>query len=506
VNNDNKRIARNTLMLYFRMILLMGVSLYTSRIVLEVLGVEDFGIYNIVGGIVVMFGFLNTAMSTATQRFLSFELGQRNKELLKKVFSSSLLIHFIIAFIVFIVSETFGLWFLNTKLSIPLDRMNAANWVYQFSIFSFIISIMSVPYNAAIISHERMNVYAYVSIIEAVLKLLVVYLLGLLGFDKLKIYACLLFLVSLFVRVIYQVYCRKKFEECSFNFIWDKELLIRLTSFSGWSLFGGIAYVAKSQGINILLNIFYGATVNAAWAISQQVNSAVLSFMQNFTTALNPPIVKAYANKNLIGVFTLLFEGMKYSFFLAYCLIIPLFFELEYVMALWLKSVPEYAVIFVRLVLVCILMESFAHVISVTVQATGKIKWFQIIIGGIYFLNLPLSYWFLRVTNSPVSTMYVAVFLSALLVLLRFCILFKLIHFPIYRLFKLIRLIVLLCFFTLPIISCLQIFPVGFIRLLLTFFSNGILALLVLFFFGMSKMERDNVYKQIRSLINLVKK
>lgn len=196
MNNDNKRIARNTLMLYFRMILLMGVSLYTSRIVLEVLGVEDFGIYNIVGGIVVMFGFLNTAMSTATQRFLSFELGQRNKELLKKVFSSSLLIHFIIAFIVFIVSETFGLWFLNTKLSIPLDRMNAANWVYQFSIFSFIISIMSVPYNAAIISHERMNVYAYVSIIEAVLKLLVVYLLGLLGFDKLKIYACLLFLVS----------------------------------------------------------------------------------------------------------------------------------------------------------------------------------------------------------------------------------------------------------------------------------------------------------------------
>lgn len=474
----------------------MGVSLYTSRVVLEELGIDDFGIYNIVGGIVVMFGFLNAAMSVATQRFLSFELGQKNEEMLKKVFNSALFIHFVIAFVVFIVSETLGLWFLNTKLSIPTHRMDAANWVYQFSIFSFMINILSVPYNAAIVSHERMDIYAYVSILEVVLKLIVVYLLGLLGFDKLKIYATLIFSISLLIRILYQIICRRKFKECTFEFVWDKDLLVKLTSFSGWSLFGGIAYVAKSQGVNVLLNIFYGTTVNAAWGISQQVNSAVLSFIQNFTMALNPPIIKAYSNENVERVFSLLFEGMKYSFFLSYCIIIPLFFEVEYVMSLWLKDIPEYSIVFVKLILVCILIESFAHVISATVQATGRVKWFQIIIGGIYFLNLPFSYLAFKLTHSPVSTMYVAVSLSVLLVFVRFIILFKLIHFPIYRLIRLLRLIIVLCMFTLPWTLCYQMFPEGYIRLFFTLLFNSILTILVLVFFGLSKNERLKINKK----------
>lgn len=479
----------------------MGVSLYTSRVVLEELGIDDFGIYNIVGGIVVMLGFLNVAMSVATQRFLSFELGQQNEEMLKKVFNSSLFIHFIIAFVVFIVSETLGLWFLNTKLSIPTHRMDAANWVYQFSIFSFMTNILSVPYNAAIVSHERMDIYAYVSILEVVLKLIVVYLLGLLGFDKLKIYATLIFAISLLIRILYQIICRRKFKECTFEFVWDKDLLVKLTSFSGWSLFGGIAYVAKSQGVNVLLNIFYGTTVNAAWGISQQVNSAVLSFMQNFTTALNPPIIKAYANENFERVFSLLFEGMKYSFCLSYCIIIPLLFEAEYVMSLWLKDVPEYSVVFVKLILVCILIESFAHVISATVQATGRVKWFQIIIGGIYFLNLPFSYLAFKLTHSPVSTMYVAVSLSILLVFVRFIILFKLIHFPISRLTRLLRLIIVLCLLTLPWTLCYQMLPEGYIRLFFTLLLNSILTILVLVFCGMSKIERLKIGMQISNRI-----
>lgn len=502
MNSQNKRIAKNTLMLYIRMMLIMLVTLYTSRIILRVLGVEDFGIYNIVGGVVVMFGFLNTAMSTATQRFLSFELGCKNQKQLEKVFSSALLIHIIIALFVFVIAETVGLWFLNTQLTISADRMNAANWVYQFSVFAFMINIMSVPYNAVIVSHEQMNIYAYVSIVEVLLKLAIVYLLEVFGFDKLKMYAFLIFAISLLIRVVYQVYCRQKFVECKFNFVWDRNLLKKLMSFSGWSMFGGIAYIAKSQGVNVVINIFYGTIVNAAWGISQQVNTAILSFVQNFTTALNPPLVKAYANKDLVNLYSLLFEGMKYTFFLSYCVVIPLFFETDYILSLWLVDVPEYSVAFVKLLLISVLIETLASVVGSTVQAIGRVKWYQIIIGGVLFFNLPLSYIAVRITHTPISTMYVAVALSVLSMILRFWILYRLIPYPIERLMKLFRLILLLCLCTLPIIVFTQCLLPGIVRFGLILFLNIIVASLILIFGGMSKMQRFALWQQISIYIN----
>lgn len=488
--SSNKRIAQNTLSLYFRMILTMAVSLYTSRVVLSTLGVEDFGIYNVVGGIVAMLGFLNGAMSVATQRFLSFEIGRGDTLRLNEVFSSAILVHVIIASAILLIAETIGLWFLNTQLSIAPEKMEAANWVYQFSIFAFIINVISVPYNALIVSHEEMGVYAYISILEVILKLVIVYLLTCFGFDRLKFYAFLVFAVALLIRIVYQLYCRKKYPECRFKFVWEKNILKNLTAFSGWSLFGSVAYMAKGQGVNVILNIFFGALLNAAWGISQQVNAAVVTFVQNFVTAINPPLIKAYAQGNRERMFSLLFNGMKYTFFLAFALVVPLLFETNLVLSLWLKNVPEHTNAFVQYTLVVIMIELFSHVIGTTVQATGSIKWYQIIVGGILFLNLPLSYVAIRWTGSPLSPMYVAIILSIASMLFRFWILYRLIHYPLSRLFALFRLVLILMVGTLPAVYALQYgLSEGVGRFFVLLLSNLLLSGGVLFLFGMSKEE-----------------
>ncbi|WP_455669345.1 oligosaccharide flippase family protein [Phocaeicola sp.] len=499
--SSNKRIAKNTLMLYVRMLLTMAVALYTSRIVLNVLGVEDYGIYNVVGGIVVMLSFLNTAMSVATQRFLSYSMGQNDKERLSKVFCSSVWIHYIIAGIIFLLAETVGLYFFEHYLAIVSERMYAAAYVYQFSIFTFIVNVVSVPYNACIISHEKMDVYAYVSIVDVVLKLIIVYALVYWDYDKLILYAVLIFIVSLISRLVYQIYCQRNFVECRLKFVWDKNLLKKLISFSGWSLFGGIAYIAKSQGVNILLNIFCGVTLNAAWGISQQVNTAVLSFIQNFGTALNPPIIKAYASDDRDYLLFLFFNGMKYTFFLSFCFILPLLLETEYVMSLWLCEVPKYTTLFVRFILVVILLEVFAQVVGTVVQATGRIKWYQLIIGSILFMNLPLSYFALKMTNDPVSVMYVAVLLALISTVVRFWILFTLIRFPLSRLFLLMRPIVLLCAVAFPAMFYFKtFFPIGFIRLLLEIVLVCIFSFIVLVI-TMSKMERQQIANYVQQKI-----
>ena len=282
VTANNKRIAKNTLMLYFRMLLIMAVTFYTSRVVLQTLGIEDYGIYNVVGGIVAMFGFLNSAMSSGTQRYLTFELGRGDKEKLKRVFITSMNIHIIIAVIVFILAETAGLWLLYNKMTIPEDRFDAAFWVYQCSILSTMVMFISVPYNATIIAHERMSAFAYISILEAILKLLIVYLLLLGDIDKLILYAVLMLAVQVIIRFTYNIYCRRHFEETRYSFLFDKQLFKEMLSFSGWNLWGNMASVAFTQGLNILLNMFFGVTVNAAMGIAQQVNSALYSFVSNF--------------------------------------------------------------------------------------------------------------------------------------------------------------------------------------------------------------------------------
>lgn len=503
--SDNRRIAKNTLMLYFRMILIMGVTLYTSRVVLGVLGVEDFGIYNVVGGVVTIFGFLNGSLAIATQRFLTFELGKGDISQLKRVFGVSLSLHLLLALIVIILAETIGLWFFLAKLNIPIERAEAAMWVYQMSVLSVAFSIIQIPYNAIIISYERMDAFAYISIVEVVLKLLVVLILAKLDYDKLIIYSILIFLVTFFIRTLYQQYSKRILKEAMSSYIFDKKILFDVFSFSGWSLFGSVAYIAKSQGVNVLLNVFYGTTVNAAFGISQQVNTAITSFSQNFTMALNPPIVKAYAQKDINDTYMLLFSGMKFSFFFSFLLIIPLLYETKFILLLWLKNVPDYTVDFTRLILMVSLIDSFAYAIGATVQATGRIKWYQMIIGGLLFLNLPFSYFMMKLTGEPISALVVALLLTIVAMLFRFVILHKLIAYPIHKLIQLLRLVILLCLFTFPVILLINnyILP-SFGRLLLSYFSVLIVASWVLLSWGVTKNEREKIFFMLKQFCSRI--
>ena len=323
ISSNNKRIAKNTLLLYFRMLVTMAVSLYTSRVVLNILGVEDFGIYNVVGGIVAMFGFINGSMTSATQRYLTFELGQNNRTQLTKVFSTSLSIHAIISFLIIVLAETVGLWFLWNKMQIPADRMNAAFWVFQCSVAASVIMIMSVPYNAAIIAHERMSAFAYISIIEVSLKLLIVCFLRYFHTDKLILYAALIVIVQLVIRLCYSWYCNRHFKETKYRWIWDKTLFCEMTGFAGWNLFGNLAAITFTQGLNLLLNMFFGPVVNAARGIAVQAQTAIGQFSSNFQTALNPQITKSYATGDMEYMHGLIFRSAKFSFFLLLLLSLP---------------------------------------------------------------------------------------------------------------------------------------------------------------------------------------
>lgn len=396
------------------MLLSMGVSLYTSRIVLNTLGVIDFGIYNVVGGVVLMFSFLNSSMASATQRFLSYELGKEDYEQLKKVFSMSINIHAIIAVSVFILAETIGLWFLNSQLIIPVERLEAANWVYQFSVLSFMVTIMSVPYNSAIIAHERMNVYAFVSILEVILKLAIVIALVWVGYDKLKLYSIFVFSVTVILWIIYKQYTKLNFKETNYRFFWDKSLYKILMNYAGWNIFGNLAVVAMGQGVNILLNIFFGPVVNASRAIAYQVNSAVNGFVSNFQMSLNPQIVKSYASNDHIYMHQLIYRGSKYSFFLLFFLSLPVLLQTETLLRWWLKIVPDFAVLFCQLVLIDTLITCISGPLMTAAQATGKIKLYQALVGGLLLLNLPLSYIFLKLGYEPQITFFIAIGLSIL--------------------------------------------------------------------------------------------
>lgn len=396
VAENSKRIAKNTLMLYIRMLVTMLVSLYTSRVVLTALGVEDFGIYNVVGGIVAMFGFLNATLATGTQRFLTFQLGLNNFLELKKTFSISLIIHIGLAVLIFILAETLGLWFLNNKLNIPAERMYAAQWVYQFSVFAGLVSIIQVPYDASIIAHERMNVFAWVSIIEVTLKLLIVYLLVISEYDKLIVYSILIFVVTSLIMFIYRIYCKKQYLECRFQFTWDKKIFQSMLSFSGWNTFGCLASTGANQGINILLNIFFGPVVNAARAVSYQVSNALNGFVNNFQTAVTPQITKSYAEGNIEGLHKLLFQNAKFAFLLLYFISLPVLFEMETILSWWLKVVPDNTVLFCRIILIHGLLYCFTRPFIMAIHATGEMKILNLTAGLALLMVLPVSYLLLK--------------------------------------------------------------------------------------------------------------
>lgn len=428
---NNRRIAKNTAMLYFRLLFSMAISLYTSRVILNALGVEDFGIYNVVAGIVVIFGFLNNAMSASTQRFLTYEMGRGDLNQLKHIFSMGITIHILIALIVLILSETAGLWLLNAKLNIPSVRISAANWVYQCSIFSAIITILYAPYIAAIIAHEKMNVFAIVSLIEVVLKLFITILVALLGFDKLKFYAVLVFFVSLAIGIIYALYCKSKFAECTIRVFWDKNLFKEMSSFARWNLLGVFAGITYGQGVNLLLNVFFGPTINAARGVAYQVQGAVNAFITNFQVAVNPQITISFAKGDYQYMHSLIFSASKYSFYLLFILSLPLLLETEFILKLWLKTVPEYTTIFTLLVLIDILVCSLSGPLQTTAQASGNVKLYQIVVSGILLLNLPVSFILLKLGFAPQATFIVSIMASFVALFARLIILKMIMSFPV---------------------------------------------------------------------------
>ena len=417
--DNNKRIAKNTLLLYFRMLLMMFVTLFTSRVVLDKLGVTDYGIYNVVGGVVAMLGFLNSSMSNAVQRYLSFEIGKNNEAGVNRIFNVSLFAHVGIAVFVFVVMEIVGVWYLNTHMNIPAERMDAANWVLQCSIFTTLFTIVQVPYNAIIISKEQMGIYAYISILEVVLKLLVVYMLAIGNFDKLKLYSVLIMVVTIGIVMIYRFYCTRKYKEAKFKFIKDWNLLKQIVGFASWNMLGELAWVFTGQGVNIILNSFFGPVVNAARGLAEQVNGAVNRFVANFQTAVNPQLIKNYASDQLGEMKTLLFRSTRFSYYLLLALSLPIILKMDFILHLWLKEVPDYTTGFCQLVLVSSLVSTLSNLLAQVARAYGKIRNYQIIVSIFLFLNFPLSYIVLKFGCSPLSTMFVDIGVNAMLLFVR---------------------------------------------------------------------------------------
>ena len=411
-SDNNKRIAKNTLLLYFRMLFMMVVSLYTSRVILNALGVEDFGIYNVVGGVVAMFSVISGALSAAISRFITYELGKGDQSRLNKIFSASVTIQLLLSLIIVVLIESVGVWFLNAKMTIPETRMTAANWVLQFSIITFVINLISVPYNAAIIAHEKMSAFAYISILEAVGKLAIAFLIIWSPMDKLIFYAILMCVVAVVVRLTYGHYCKKHFAECTYHFHWDKDILKQMFGFAGWNFIGAASAVLRDQGGNIIINIFYGPAANAARGIAIQVNNAVTGFVTNFMTALNPQITKSYASGDREYMMTLLYQGARLSFYMLLLLSLPILVNTHYILVIWLKLVPEHAVLFVQLILVFAMSESISNPLITAMLATGKIRNYQIVVGGLQMMNLPISYICLRLGCMPESVLIVAIVIS----------------------------------------------------------------------------------------------
>ena len=409
---NNKRIAKNTLLLYFRMLFMMGVNLYASRVVLNALGVEDYGIYNVVGGVVAMFSMLSGSLSAAITRFITYELGVGNAESLKKVFSSSVTIQLGLAAVVVLLAEAVGVWFLNAKMNIPAGRLSAANWVFHLSVLTFAVNLVSVPYNASIIAHERMSAFAYISIIEAIGKLAIAFLVMASPIDRLVFYAMLMCVVALLVRFAYGIYCKHHFEECTYRFIFDKVLFERMFGFAGWNFIGASSAVLRDQGGNVVINLFCGPAVNAARGIAFQVNNAVSGFVTNFMTALNPQITKSYASGDRGYMMTLVFQGARLSFYMLLFLSLPVLVNTHYILAIWLKIVPEHTVLFVRLALVFAMSESISNPLITAMLATGRIRNYQLVVGGLQMMNLPVSYALLRIGLFPEVVMVVAILIS----------------------------------------------------------------------------------------------
>lgn len=487
---------------------MMGISLYTSRIVLQTLGVEDYGIYNVVGGLVSMFGLLNGSLSSATQRFITIEIGKGDKKRLNKVFSIALQNHAIIALVTFLLIESVGVWFLFNKMVMPENRLMPAFWVLQLSTLTFIVSILNLPYNADIIAHEKMSAFAYISIIEVVFKLAIVYVLQIIPFDKLIIYASLLVLVQIVIQFFYMIYCHRHFEESHYHYHKDIPLLKEMLYFAGWNMFGGMSSIASGQGLSMLLNVFFGPVVNAARGVAQQVQSAVQMFIINFQTALNPQIIKTYAQEDFVSMHLLMIRSSRFSFYLMWFLSLPILLETEFILRLWLGIIPDYTTIFLRIIICTSLIYTIINPILVANNATGKVKAYYIVCGCLMISILPISYAVLKTGAPPYSVFVVHFCVEMFTQLVRLLMVRDRLHLSILKYVKDVYAriaIVVVISLVLPLIAH-SMMPDSITR----FFLIGALCVLSVsltaYACGLSASERTFINSKLRTILSKVKK
>lgn len=507
--DNNKRIAKNTLFLYFRMLLTMIISLFTSRVILKALGAEDYGIYNVVGGVITMLNFITNSLSGAGSRFITFELGKGNIEKLKNTFSAIMFINIGLALLILILGETIGLWFVQNKLVIPEDRVVASLWVYQCSIITAIIGILSAPYNSLIISHEKMSAFAYISIIEVVLKLVIVYLLMLSPCDKLILYSILLLFVQLLIRFIYTKYSSRHFEESRVRPLWNVELFKEIGLYSLWTMNGNLAIVGYTQGINILLNMFFGPLVNAARGIAVQVQTAALTFVQNFLTAINPQIIKSYAVEDYNYMHNLVVAASKYGFFLMLVITFPLIVLVNPILKLWLGSVPEYTTTFVVIMLYASLLSPLSRTLVTAINATGNIKKFQIFEGTSLLMVVPMAYVLLIFFNiSPEAVMWIYIGVEIFTQLIRMVIVLPAIQMRMGFYIKSVLLPILVPFLFFALVIYMICIPIELTFLQIIGYASILCLsiLVVIIIFGLNKDERLMFKSQTLNFVNKLKR
>lgn len=502
---SNSRILKNSAFLYLRLLITLAVGLFSTRIVINALGVQDYGIYGVVAGLITMFGFMNAAMSSSTQRYLSFDLGVKDTQKLQQTFSTAVNIHLFIACLSFLLAEIIGVWAINYLLDIPADRLKAANTAFQYSLVVFVFGIIQVPYHAAIIAYERMNAYAYISIADAVLKLSAAYLLLMAPLDRLILYSQLLALVSVLSFAAYFIYVQVQFKEIKYIKYFDKKYYQEILSFSGWNLFGNIAAVARSQGVNMLINIFFGVTLNAAYAVTMMIQGVLSQFAASVQQAINPQIIKSYAQNDRKRTQQLIFLSSKYSFFVILLLIVPLYMNIDFVLGLWLGVVPESTQVFITYIFIFLLIEILSGPMMIAVQATGSIKKYQIVLGSFIFLNLPVTYTFYCLGTKVEVAFLVLIIIALLSLIYRLVYLELNMDIKAIGFFKnvVVKIVPVLIFALIPLYFLGDYFMAhDFIELMYLSLIIVIYIGCIVIFFGTDKREREFLIGLVKKKIN----
>lgn len=504
-SSNNKRLAKNTFVLYFRMAFIILINLYMSRVILDTLGVEDYGIYNVVGGFVTMFSILSASLSNAISRFITFELGRGDVVSQNKVFSTSVTVLIILSFVIAILLEIIGLWFLNNKMQIPTERLTAAHWTLQCSIFTFVLNLISVPYNGCIIAHEHMTAFAYISILDVLLKLGSVFFLYLALGDNLVIYSLLIAFSALIVRFVYGVYCNRHFIECKFMFLWDKSLIMKMISMASWNMFGAGGGILNNQGTNVAMNVFFGVTVNAARGIASQVNSAVQQFAASFITALNPQITKSYAIGDIQGMQNLIHRGIKFSYFLMLIISIPIIIETPFILYLWLPVVPDYTILFVRLTIVIALVTASGNIFFTAIMATGDIKKYQIVIGCLSLTIFTITLLLFYLGFPPYYAYIVHLIIDIIVLVARMVLVNQKININIKRLSVNVfptMIIVTLCSSVIPVLLYVLLNDsTSFCSILIVIFSSLVCTAISVYYLGLNLAEKNFLKSIILSKI-----